>query len=159
MVIPRLPWDRLAFSQDSTGFVRRACPACARHFKLGPPLAEDTSATTVFIALVRHANVDELRGPPTRFCPYCGFAATADRFLTKAQRDYLEARARLLADTVSLAPPSDGQAPWEEQPRPAPEPDDMRPARLMCCADELKLKGSWMRPFFCPHCRLRHGTG
>jgi hypothetical protein len=157
MALVRPIWERIRFAHDSAGFYRRACPSCGRHFKLGPPLAEDWAATAVFVAALRHANGDELRSPPLRYCPYCGHSAAADRFLTKAQRDYVEARARHLADGMSHVTSAGRQA-WDEAPGPVPEPDDMRAARLLCCADELKLKSSWTRPFFCPVCRLRHGA-
>ncbi len=171
MVPHGLDIQRLHLAEDARGFVRRACPACARHFKVGAQNGDESVIHAVFVVALDHANAEELPALPQRFCPYCGHAASADRFLTASQRQYVEACARTTAGMVRyeqlleverhldenpyvtfIAVPPD-----EELPSLPPEPDDMQPAPLWCCGEELKLKSSWKQPFFCPQCRAKHG--
>lgn len=164
--------ERVGLAQDRRGFMRRACPACARHFKVSARGGEDAGVQTVYLGALAHANVEELDGPPRRFCPYCGHAASADRFLTAAQRQYVEALAKATAGVMRYEQLKQVErgldknpyltfvaiAPREGSPEQPPEPDDMQPTQLLCCGEELKLKTSWLQPFFCPHCRARHGV-
>lgn len=163
--------EEVELARDTRGFVRRTCPACARSFKLSGGPAEEPAVQAVFAAALRHANADEIGDLVRRFCPYCGHAASAEAFLTGAQRRYIEARARLAAvllrDVIlressrpGLRPPT--FAPLRAGPIPAPvpppEPDDLRTARVLCCGEQIKLKPSWREAYFCPHCRARQGA-
>lgn len=157
----------LQLSEDASGFVRRGCPACARAFKIPQQRSESALVQTAFVAAFQHANADELPPLPARHCPYCGATATADAFLTAAQRGYIQACAKAMAEQVrheqlryaerhlsqnpyvtylAVAPP-------RMPPEPPPEPDDMRTTFLMCCGEELKLGTDWREEIFCHHCR------
>ncbi len=163
--------ERLRLAEDPAGFVRRACPACSRQFKMPARGADEPVLHAVFVLALAHANAQELPALPNRFCPYCGHAASAERFLTAAQREYVQARARATAGEVRYVQLKEVERHLDENPyltfipvppEPAPgdlppEPDDMEAAPLLCCGGELKLQASWRQPFFCPHCRARHG--
>src|SRR5690606_14615338 len=132
--------------QDARGFVRRACPSCERHFKLHVGSVEESLVLGALVSAVPHANVSELLTPPARACPYCGHVAPAGRFVTEAQRRWLDAwtrsmtsaprveqlrqLARRLRDnpylTFNVVRPG---APPEPPPN---EPDDMVVAPVTC---------------------------
>jgi hypothetical protein len=163
--------SRLDLAHDGRGFVRRGCPVCARHFKVRGQGGEERIVQRVFVTSLAHANVDELPQLPKRFCPYCGHTATADAFLTSAQRSYIEACARSMAGEVRYEQLKQVErhldanpyitfvavAPSDPPPDPPAEPDDMQQAPLLCCGEELKIKSSWRQTFFCHHCRARQG--
>lgn len=162
--------EPVALASDARGFVRRTCPTCARTFKVAAGRAEEPVVQAVFVAALQHANVEELAGPPRRFCPYCGHGAAADAFLTPAQRRYIEARAkdvagslrwgmlRQLAHEGRRAPTFVPLRPGPDHaPSPPPEPDDLQTARALCCGEAIKLKPTWREPFYCHHCRARQG--
>lgn len=165
---PAIEVERVRLANDVRGFARRACPVCTRVFKVRSGRSEDRLVQAVFVANLRHANAEELPGPPRRFCPYCAHAAPADAFLTTAQRAYIEAHAKWTAASVQQVQLRDvarGRcqptfvpvAPSPEVAAPPAEPDDLRSARVVCCAEELKLDGAWRGPFYCHHCRARQG--
>lgn len=164
--------DRLRFATDRRGFVRRACPRCGREFKLAGGGAEERVLQAAFHAYVIPANAEEVPGLPCRFCPYCGYGASADVFLTPDQRDWVEGWARHVEvgvrherlryverhlganPYVTFVP----LAPVEPAPAAAPEPDDMTPVTVECCGERLKLRSNWAEGYFCPHCRSRQGA-
>ena len=153
--------------QDSKGFVRRACPVCARHFKIIARAPESLVVHVVFSSLLAHANVDELAGLPLRWCPYCGHRAQADVFLTKPQRSYIEACARSVAGQVRFEQLRQATGrlrdnpyitflavrPAEPELDPPAEPDDMTAVFLLCCGEEMKIKPTWKEALLCHHCR------
>ena len=162
----------LELSKDSLGFVRRACPQCSRHFKVNAKPSESLVVQAAFLALVQHGNAEEVDGVPSRFCPYCGYQAAGDAFLTPAQREYIGACAKAVSNAVRyeqlrVVETRLSQNPYitflpvkPVDPVPAlpPEPDDMQPETLRCCGDELKLKANWEHAFFCHHCRARQSA-
>ena len=165
--------ERLSLPEDASGFVRRACPVCSRPFKVRAGGAEEPILQAVFVHALAHANAEELSALPNRFCPYCGHQASAERFLTPAQRAYIEARAGAIAGQVRYEQLMEVERHLDDNPYltfiavpPAgavsalpPEPDDLTAKPLLCCGGEIKLEPAWGQPFFCPHCRARHDLG
>lgn len=159
---------QVGLAADARGFVRRCCPQCRRHFKVGAAHAEELLVHAMLTRLVAHANAEEVPQPPRRFCPYCGHGAGGDVFLTPAQREYLEGWARALRRDVRYEQLRQVESQHTHAltfrtvaPAPVvlvqpPEPDDMQAAPLLCCGEEVKLKASWRESFFCHHCRARH---
>lgn len=155
----------VALATDSSGFVRRACPVCGRHFKVSA-VGESSLLLSAFTGSITHANGAEVRVPGHRRCAYCGHQAAAEAFLTGPQRRWLEQCAHRLDVEVqvvrmrALDPhsalsiqdlPADG-----DEARPV-EPDDMLQMPLFCCGEQLKLKADWVDEYFCPHCGQRQG--
>lgn len=163
MRTPRPVAESCVLPFDASGFLRRACPACGRHFKLR---AEgDTVLQVVIAEAVTHANAEELPRETALHCPYCGHTARARLFLTDLQRSWVEGwvklvdaslqreRLRIVEGHVALNPASfDLEAPDR-----FPEPDDLVDAPLFCCGERLRLRSTWSDGWFCPRCRVWHG--
>lgn len=144
----------LTFPLDSDGFLRRACPTCAREFKWLP--AEQDPQT---LASEQY------------FCPYCGEGAPTDHWFTTEQSAYIrdEVVARALgpalddlADSFRQINRSSGglvrfsgylERPERTQAPPVFEPDDMRRVTLECHPSEpLKIDEVWSAPVHCLVC-------
>lgn len=155
------PDANVALRPDASGFVRRACPCCARHFKVSS-LGEGALLLSAFNETLALANNGEIKPSGRRRCPYCGHFDRAEAFLTASQREWLSlvaheidveaqvVRLRML-DPFSLASiqgvpyePLDGRCPAE--------PDDMLQVPMWCCGERLKLKVGWAEAWFCPRC-------
>ena len=155
----------VALAVDTSGFVRRACPSCGRHFKVKAQ-GESSLLLSAFTDTLEHANGIEIRAPGQRRCAYCGHRAPAQAFLTEAQRGWLDHWAKRLdaeVQVVRLRALDPFSAAWmqpspkePDQARPS-EPDDMLPVALWCCGEQLKLKAGWREAYFCPRCGARQG--
>lgn len=159
----------LRLVRDSGGFVRRSCPSCDRHFKVPGRGVEEALVHAAILGAVPHANAGELGPAEPRACPYCGHLASAEAFLTTVQRAWVEQWSKSLASELRVTQLRQleqrlGQNPYLTYvvvPPLAPparlpaEPDDMAALRVSCCDDEVKLKGSWLEPYYCPRCRSR----
>lgn len=124
------------------------------------------------LAQVEHANADEAPGVEHRHCPYCGRRAAPEAFLTEAQETFvrgyasaLEAdvryeRLRQVHERLDLNPYVTFALVRGEQvlPRLPAEADDMRRVAVVCCGDELKLRGNLDGGFFCHQCGIRHAS-
>nr|WP_153867665.1 MULTISPECIES: hypothetical protein [Myxococcaceae] len=162
---------------DASGFVRRECPRCRRHFKTRPSpsdagvLQRALCALSPFEVEERSASGDAHGAcAPERSCLYCGHRAGAEAWLTEEQQAHLEALARAWGDhvryeqlahvarTLAQNPrPTFIAVPPAELPGPMPaEPDDMRVLPLLCCGEDVKALWDWDEPLFCPRCGARH---
>lgn len=160
---------RVSLPRDSTGFVRRGCPVCSRHFKLKNLPIEDRALQGALLSSLAHANGDDAGPLPIRHCPYCAHSTTADLFLTPTHRHYVEGWAqwlaaqvryeqlRLVERTLNLNPYVTflTVTPNEAVPELPPEPDDLSAVLLSCCREELKIGFGWTEEIFCPFCRRR----
>jgi hypothetical protein len=154
-------------AEDTAGFARRCCPLCARHFKVRGKAGDAPVIQSAFLALVPHANAEEVPEPPLRYCPYCGQAAAAPAFLTINQRKYLQECARSITSQLrdeqlryvqqdSTHPTFVRVAPTKREVLPPLEPDDMVSLQVTCCREQMKIKPGWNEDLFCHYCRARH---
>lgn len=157
----------VTLSEDASGFVRRACPSCGRHFKVAAQ-GESSILLAALAGELTHANAVEIHDPGCRRCAYCGYRADAAAFLTPPQRHWLERCAKRLDVEVqfvrlrALDPYS--SVAFEKAPEEVsaehcpPEPDDMQQVPMWCCGERLKLKPGWTEVYFCPRCGQRQGA-
>ncbi len=164
----------LSLPLDASGFVRRECPSCRRHFKTRP-LAQDGSVVNHLIAAqLPHHNEDEAPLTESELtCLYCGKNEAVEAMLTSEHRSYLERFGKSLAEHVryeqlsyvartlahnpqpTFVPVHPGQLPGEFR----PEPDDMKVVPLVCCGEEAKAAAGWDEPYFCPRCGYEQSNG
>ena len=141
----------LSFSipTDSSGFLRRECPACEREFKW---FAGDTEQRP-----------PDFLDPENYHCPYCGTPADTNSWWTPAQLEYAEALSvgpisRQLASelrrdfgkSVKFTPANN------EVPDTLVDPDDMIMIEPPCHPFEpLKVSEEWSDPLHCLVCGSR----
>lgn len=136
---------------DSAGFLRRACPTCARELKWKAAAGEEK----------------RLSDPESGFvCPYCGIRSPANSWWTEAQLAMARAQAirqivdpevgRLAGGNDAHSPgfiPIDVSATPPEDPPALSEPDDMRRVEFDChTAMPIKIAEEWSKPVHCPLC-------
>jgi hypothetical protein len=145
---------------DGDGFLRRACPTCAREFKWLPSSPTDSAEDTA---------PGEERSPYT--CPYCGIQAPAGSWATKPQVEL--AHAVLMREVVGpqleefgrelerMNRQTGGLITFEasvqrDEQAPGPtltESDDMRRVDFPCHPGEpLKILEDWHGDVFCLVC-------
>jgi hypothetical protein len=163
---------QLQLACDPSGFVRRECPRCRRHFKTRPCTSDALVLQRRLSSLFPFENEHEGFGcVPDRSCLYCGHRASAEEWLTDEQRGHVEGLARAWANHVRYEQLSHVSRTLAQNPRPtfiavAPaelpgpmpaEPDDMRALPMLCCGEDAKALWDWDEPLFCPRCGARHG--
>jgi hypothetical protein len=161
----------LELARDASGFVRRECPRCRRHFKTRPGASDALVLQRHLSSLFAFENEHEGCEPVGECsCLYCGHRASAEEWLTEEQRAHLEGLARAWANHVRYEQLSHVARTLAQNPRPtfiavAPaelpgampaEPDDMRALPLLCCGEDVKALWDWDEPLFCPRCATRH---
>ncbi|MCI0670014.1 MAG: hypothetical protein L0Y64_06100 [Myxococcaceae bacterium] len=161
----------VALPRDRSGFVRRRCGACRRHFKTRPG-AQDGLAVQRFLAKqLKHQDADVPDAVEHSRCPYCGTAGAAEAWLTAGQRAHIAKLARGLEDHVQHAQmlqagytldPTARPTFLPVTPEPLPfslgtEPEDLRSVHLVCCDLDVKVQPDWDGPLHCPECGVRHG--
>ena len=159
---------------DASGYVRRECPNCRRHFKTRP-LAEDGNVVqNLLTEQLAHHNPDEaMETEATLVCLYCGKPERIDQMLTGEQKKYFERLAKSFAEHVryeqlsyvartlkhnpqpTFVPVHPGQMPGDIR----PDPDDMKVVPLVCCGEEAKAAQGWEDPYYCPKCGFEQATG
>lgn len=164
-ILPETSVD-VALAVDASGFVRRACPSCGRHFKLIAG-GESSLFLSAFTGSLTHANDNEIRAPGQRRCAYCGYQGRAEDFLTEPQRRWIQQCARRLDVEVQIvrlraldphSAVSIQEVPADDDDETqACEPDDMLQVPMWCCGARLKLKPGWNENYYCPHCGQRQG--
>lgn len=145
----------IPISQDSEGFVRRACPACEREFKW-----------------LYTAHEDEATQPEAGgfYCPYCSEQAQPDQWFTPTQVEYIRqvglghvavevdemfARFNHPGSGLSYTPGDRPSAP----PEPPAEPDDLNRVELACHRkDPVKVEEGWSGPVHCLICGASRGA-
>jgi hypothetical protein len=139
----------MPISLDSDRFLRRACSACDREFKV-LYTDDETEAT----------EPHELG----YFCPYCEVQAPGEAWSTEAQLEYAKAVALGWAadqftselsklnrrgSGITFEPSKQASTP----PEPPIEPDDMLRVDFECHPnDSLKVLESWDKPVHCHIC-------
>ncbi len=155
--------------QDRSGFVRRQCRWCQRHFKLRPGMEDGVAvqrwASRTVSALAPEAlDLEHLR------CPYCSRAGTREDWLTGPQRARIERMGQRLRGEMtyaSLCQLTEGLghtarptvlpvAPEPLTPGLGTEPDDLSRVWLLCCEAEVKVQADWDGDLCCPHCGTMH---
>jgi DNA-directed RNA polymerase subunit RPC12/RpoP len=138
---------------DSDGFVRRACPSCAREFKWHSGPTADAPA--------------DRQAAEEYFCPYCGSPAAPDQWFTEEQVEY--ARQVALAEAMpelrdqlrrALEPLNRSGFVKAEikggdagHPPPLVEDDDMLMVASPCHRYEpVKVDENWSDPVHCLVC-------
>ncbi|MBI5546696.1 MAG: hypothetical protein HY901_22665 [Deltaproteobacteria bacterium] len=169
------PWaESVALPRDVLGYVRRECPECHRLFKVkGTPL-EGMLVFARLASQVTHANREEADWPEVvRFCPYCGFAATDERWFTAEQRAFLDKRGEVLEQELRFEQLAHVERTLSVNPGPtflpvrperlaatlAAEPNDMRVLPLFCCHEEIKVSEGWLGAVRCFFCGTEHELG
>jgi len=170
-VSPRGSATLLELACDASGFVRRECPRCRRHFKTRPGALDARVLQRCLSSHVSFEGEHEGEGAlPESCCLYCGHRASAEEWLTEEQRAHVEGLARAWVNHVRYEQLSHISRTLAQNPRPtfiavAPaalpgpmpaEPDDMRALPLLCCGEEVKALWDWDEPLFCPRCGTRH---
>lgn len=135
---------------DSAGFLRRACPTCARELKWKPEITEGARRPDPEDGYV---------------CPYCGIRSPVNSWWTEAQLALARAQAiREIVDPevgrpVDTGGPPPGFVPIDitasppEDPPPLLEPDDMREVGFACHRQmPVKVADDWPKPLHCPLC-------
>jgi hypothetical protein len=163
--------DQLALPTDSSGFVRRECPHCARQFKSRPGKEEARALLARLAELAgQHCDLD-LTDQDAHYCVYCGRSGAPDAWWTPQQESWLQKVAVRLKEELrfqALTVPFEGRgaaarrtfvavrpsAPW---PRLWSEPDDLRRVPFVCCGEEAKVLPQWTAAAYCPRCGARHG--
>lgn len=129
---------------DADGFLRRECPHCEREFKWRET---DGAGEAVSRALFH--------------CPYCGKAAGADEWWTRAQLQLIEPElARIadaeLANVFSVSGRADlmGDFRLAISPSQLPgDPNDMLRATPLCHPNQpMKIAEAWSGPLHCIEC-------
>jgi hypothetical protein len=166
--------ESLELPKDASGFVRRECPGCRRHFKTRPHRADAGAALRELASHLDGVNAEELDPELEMWrCPYCGQGFPADNWLTVEQCALIERVAADVAQHVQheqLAHVSRtlgvNPGPTFVLVKPAPleleaplDPDDLQRFPLVCCADEVKVDPVWLQPLTCPRCGAEHPRG
>lgn len=144
-----------------SGFLRRQCPNCGRHFKWHHGPTDDRP--------------NDVADPPMYYCPYCGEPARPDEWLTDEQAEYVRGMAagpamREITDELkdiarrtrrksrgllSMSVKSSGQP---EPPDPLTEPNDMVVIASPCHSWEpVKVLNDWREPVHCLVCGQLYG--
>jgi hypothetical protein len=128
--------------RDTEGFVRRACPTCAKELKW-------------------LANMDvppELVATGELHCPYCGAKAPQQAWWTGRQTQYVhelmryEVACRVYDDLKKRLGTTGGRRPQRPGPLP-PEPDDMKQTAPQChLSAVVKVSDDWDDAVFCIVC-------
>jgi hypothetical protein len=161
----------VALPRDRSGFVRRQCGACRRHFKTRPGPQDGLAVQRFLAQQLPHEEVDAPCDLDPSRCPYCGRGAAAEEWLTLDQRTRIERlaqglhhhlqHARLLQAGFALDPTARPTfLPVEPEPLPfslGAEPEDMRVVHLVCCDLDLKVQPDWDGGLHCPQCGTLHG--
>ncbi|QDE68449.1 MULTISPECIES: hypothetical protein [Myxococcus] len=158
--------------RDSVGFTRRECPECQRPFKTRPGPMDSRAVLHKLLGFFPFENAHEcVEGIPVWGCPYCGYRAEADAFLTPAQQGHLEAVARAWANHVRYEQLAHVARTLSVNPRPTfvavepealpgpmePEPDELlRVMPMLCCGEEVKVVWEWDQALHCFSCGARH---
>lgn len=159
----RLPMDR-------SGFVRRCCPSCDKHFKTRPSLEDGRTLWRALRQRLAHGLPEGDDDGELSFwtCPYCGAPAAADDWLTESQRraiDHFAHRYRSQLHHAQLEQahrdPRARPTFFPVQPEALPlalgrEPDDLCAVPLICCSEELKVDPEWDSALHCPRCGVEH---
>lgn len=155
---------------DRSGFVRRCCPSCNKHFKTRPMLEDGRTLWRALKNRLEHTLPEGLDEGELSFwtCPYCGGPASSDEWLTESQRRALDHFAQRYTSQVHharleqarrdpLLRPTFMPVEPEELPRAlGREPDDLAVLPLICCGDDLKVDPDWSAPIRCPRCAVEH---
>jgi hypothetical protein len=161
----------LALPRDRSGFVRRQCAGCRRHFKSKPSLQDGLALQRYLAQRLPHEDTDGGGELDHARCPYCGRAGAAEEWLTLDQRTRLDRLAQGLHNHVQHAwmqqagfalDPSARPTFLPVDPDPLPptlgsEPDDLRVLHLVCCALDIKVQEEWEGTVHCPQCGTQHG--
>lgn len=159
----RLPIDR-------SGFVRRCCPGCRKHFKTQPSLEDGRTLWRALKARLSHALPEGFDEGEVCFwtCPYCAAPAASDDWLTESQRQGIDRFAERYSSHVHHAQLEHATRDPLIRPTFLPvapdalpqalgrEPDDLSPLPLICCGDVLKIDPEWGAPIHCPRCAIQH---
>jgi hypothetical protein len=164
---------RLNVSIDLDGaFLRQTCPSCGLDFKTD---TSDSDRSHALQAEVRLESAelgtpsDPLAGddPATLSCPYCYAESTPSELVTEERFEYFRAIAyaqivlpsfrRMLG---GLASGSHSSIKYERSSTPdpspvpcGPEPQDLIPVSLLCCARRVKVLPMWRDLSLCPYCQ------
>lgn len=152
---------------DGDGFLRRACPQCAREFKWRPAPSNDDAAG--------EPDTPHDAAPLHYFCPYCHEPSAADEsWFTGEQVAYmqeltaaevlgpqlrqfgrnLEALNRPGSPVTFRAGDTGSQC---QRPAPLSEPDDMVRVEFPCHPEEpLKIAADWDEEVSCLLCGVRY---
>jgi hypothetical protein len=170
---------------DDDGFLRRACPLCAREFKLKPLEGEVRSIAEQSMHAFLSAdsapdadegeNIDEDAEAQQRWCPYCAQPSPENEWSTREQTAYFMAHAQnVMASLVNehlirpmkrmsqstrggpISVTFEAEEMEQREPWISPEPNDMRRFTLPCCEREIKIEDGWSGTVTCLFCGFPH---
>lgn len=161
----------MALPRDRSGFVRRQCVGCRRHFKTRPSVQDGLAVQRYLAQRLPHEEVDAPSELDHSRCPYCGRGGAAEDWLTLDQRCRIDRLAQVLDHHLQHArlqqagfarDPSARPTFLPVSPDPLPpslgaEPEDLRVLHLICCAVDLKVQEDWDGAVHCPQCGTLHG--
>ncbi len=166
----------IPFPIDDDKFFRRECPHCIQEFKVRISEEDLQSMHEKLMAtfLTDEATIDddEMDSDTIYFCPYCGQEASASKWWTQGQIEFIHGHINnILSEVInkslikpmkrSLNKPGSvltfsGNELKTSEPWISSEKNDMTVSALPCCKEEIKISDSWEEEVYCFFCGFKH---